>query len=57
MQLNVYHKNNLFRKEKILIKANGPLKIWIAADILLHITWWNKTNKQKEQRKRGYSLK
>ena len=38
MQLNVYHKNNLFRKEKILIKANGPLKIWIAADILLHIT-------------------
>ena len=40
----------------MLIKAIGPLKICIAADMLLHINYWNKTNKN-EKTKHGHSLK
>ena len=40
----------------MLIKANGPLKMCIAADMLLHINQRNNTNKQKGKRKRSYYL-
>ena len=42
----------------MLIKANGPLKIRIAADMLIHIkTTKKKRNKQKGKGKRGHKLK
>ena len=41
----------------MLIKANGPLKICMAADTFIHINQGNKTNKQKGTKKRGHSLK
>ena len=44
----------------MLIKANGPLKIRIAADMFKtnsYKTNEKKTNKQKGKRKRGHNLK
>ena len=41
----------------MLVKVNGPLKICTAADLLIHINWWNKANKQKGKKKSGHSLK
>ena len=38
----------------MLIKANGPPKICIAADMLIHRNQWNKTIKQKRKRKSGH---
>ena len=40
----------------MLIKANGPLKIYIAANMLISYKLM-KFKKQKGQKKRGYSLK